>query len=556
MTESAGSGPRGRGRWLRNLWEPRMHGESAGESTPSAWGTVPGSLRGSIRRFLGFGLMRASGRLRAVLKDGEPIRARARLKSVKIEEKYYFHQHISLNPFSEVRQDPDGLIKLVLPYDGEKYFTRQAHKDVTRVRERRADPDAGIRVGFLALTGYQHANLSTLPGLEEYHGSFPIDALLPPPPGPGGADPLLADDVSCVVSHEYHPTHREQLVPPHIDVELYDPDTADIPGVPDSISAGLHTNITRQVDFKPELLLRMTVSLRLPRELADATVKVRHVFIGWPTRTSLSSLRLRVAGKQHDFQYNPEREFRYDEERTGQGGLEWHDVAMDREPEPAGGDFRVFESPPMDLSIPRPGDLYHEDTLVGQVEVTVDRLLSGTEARLFDATGRLCRQPELGLKTVISTEFSVTLDDAFSRRLRQPHQLMFFGEVIPTRARIDDVTIALQNRGFEVTSLGAADRPLADAQRGVNAGNWWLAATRPHGPDELALLLHATGKQYLTRRERRARDGMRYQTTVDSGDLELYAYGFLPGDSEPLVNEMNALRSALRHRFDRLPDRR
>ena len=70
------------------------------------------------------------------------------------------------------------------------------------------------------------------------------------------------------------------------------------------------------------------------------------------------------------------------------------------------------------------------------------------------------------------------------------------------------------------------------------------------------MLLCVEGRHYRTRRVRQVHDGMAHQTTVDSGDLELYVYGFLPADSETVVREMNALRRALRERFDRLPARR
>ena len=46
---------------------------------------------------------------------------------------------------------------------------------------------------------------------------------------------------------------------------------------------------------------------------------------------------------------------------------------------------------------------------------------------------------------------------------------------------------------------------------------------------------------------------MTYRTAVDSGDLRLYVYGSLRGESKPVVQEINALRRALRERFDRLP---
>jgi hypothetical protein len=49
---------------------------------------------------------------------------------------------------------------------------------------------------------------------------------------------------------------------------------------------------------------------------------------------------------------------------------------------------------------------------------------------------------------------------------------------------------------------------------------------------------------------------MTYRTELDSGEVRIYVYGWLAGDSRPVVQEMNALREALRERFDRLPARR
>ena len=331
-----------------------------------------------------------------------------------------------------------------------------------------------------------------------------------------------------------------------IDIDLDDPDTIGNPPLPDSITSGMHARIARQAGFKPDLTLGVVVHLIVPRGLADgAHAMVSRVFVGWPTRTSLGSLELRVDEQKHLFRYNPQRA------RTG--GLEWRDVPLTAERQPLSGGIRVFSSPRMLLSIPNPGDLYRQNTLDGEVEVTVNRLLSGTDARLFDVTGRRCRQPRPELVTSVSTEFSLTLDDAFTRRVRSPHQQMHFGEVIPSAMRIDDIVTALQNRGFTVRTLPSSGGTDADSRPGAAPSLWWLSAARAHGPDKLSMLLCVEGHHYRTRRVRQVHDGMAHQTTVDSGDLELYVYGSLPGDSETIVREMNALRSALRERFDRLP---
>jgi len=68
-------------------------------------------------------------------------------------------------------------------------------------------------------------------------------------------------------------------------------------------------------------------------------------------------------------------------------GLEWSNIPMILEPEPIGGDIRTFHSPEMVLSIAKAGELYWQESLSGRVEVTIDRLLSNMDARLYDATG-------------------------------------------------------------------------------------------------------------------------------------------------------------------------
>jgi hypothetical protein len=520
--------------------------ESAEGAEPRS---APRSLHVRIRRLLGFGLMRASMSLRPVVRSGEPIRARARLESARIEERYYYRQQISLNPSSRVREESEGEIKLVLPYDGEEYFTRQACRDVERARHHGADRQRNALVGFFAFTKYENTDLGSVLSLDEIHGSLPIVVRLPTAPGPGEPDPLLADNSSCAVSHDYRPVRlASPIIPVHLDIELEDPDTAGIRQLPKSVPDGLNIRIMRQVEFTPDLSLRMIVCLYMPRELADgARATVSEVFVGWPTHTSLRSLKLYVNRERYQLRYNPER---------GDGGLEWRDVPMNAEPEPHGGDICVFRSKPMVLSIPKPGDLYRQDTLDGEVKVTVNRLLSGTDARLFDATGKLCRQRGAELESVISTEFSLTLDDAFARRVHLPYQQMHFDEVIPGTARIDDMITALRNRGFTVAFLPRRDVTADGSQPSANPDDWWLKAWRVHGPDTLEMLLYVTGKRYRTRRERQVHGGMAYNTTVDSGELQLYVCGFLPGDSKTIIQEINALRRALRERFDRLPARR
>ena len=529
--------------------------------------SVDGMLRwlfGRIRQILGFGVMRASTPLKNW--SGEPIRARAWLESAWIEERYQYSQEISLNADVREVEEPAGLIKLVLPYDGDKYFTRQAYRDVVGARDGGAGPVGEAIVGFLALSGYEKTGLEGPLGLQANYGSVPVRVCLPSPPGPDEADQLLSDGSACVVSQKYRPEFPK-IVPMHIEIELDDPDTAEssdvarrrrlgVDGVSDVAARGearaevIERAPERQLDFEPDLWLRVTVRLYLPRTQVDGVdAEVSRVFMSWPTHTSLSSLGLHADGHAQ-LRYNPEQEH-----EGRKGGLEWSGVPMTlADAAPVAEEAHIshssedetvtLSSGEMTLSISKPGELYKQEKLSGWVEVTVNRLLSGMDARPYDATGKQCRprRPELTLKSIIKGEFSLPLYDAFARRTMSPYQWLYFDEVIPSEMRIDDIVVALRNRGFTVPT-----------PHGVNPEMCQITADRAHGPDQLRLALYVRGERYKARRERSVPGGMSYRTSVDSGELRIYVYGSLRAESKPVVREINALRRALRERFDRLP---
>jgi hypothetical protein len=497
----------------------------------------PRRVRASIRQLLGFGVMRASSRLRNASRSGEPVYARTRLASARIEEGYSYYQEISQNGVSRQLDEPTGLIELVLPYDGDRYFTRQAYSDVMRAHQLGADAREQALVGHLAFTDYEHTDLDDLLSGGPTDDSLPIRVPLCFPPGPFAASLLVADSRTCVLSHQYRPSIRHLEVPPvDVGLKLDDPDTAEFtpPQAPEDFE-GRRLQIMRHVSFHPGLRLRMEVRMNIPRAMAEGALpEVSDVLINWPTHTSLRSLALDVGGQQHPIRYNPRR-----------NGLEWSGIPMTPDPEPASGDFHTFRTPEMCLSIPQPGELYQEDNLDGMVEVKLDRLLSGMDARLYDATGKPRGHPQPELESRISTKFSLILDDAFARRTLSLSQQLHFDEVIPSQMRIDDIKTALRGLGFKVQD------PWPES-----AEDRWLLAERAEGPDPLRLYLYIVGQRHKARRDRRIPGGITYRTELDSGELWIYIYGTLPRESQPVVQQMNALHQALHERFIRLPARR
>jgi hypothetical protein len=477
--------------------------------------------------------MRVSGPLRKP-DPGGPLVARARVKRAVIRELYFYKQEISENAASHEENTPKGRIKLVLPYDGDKYFGRQARRDIDYA----GHPGDEALIGHLVLTDFEHANLDGLLDEGPTHGSVPIRVQIAGLADADEPEPLIADRSACVVSYDYAPdTAHFKVNPVDVDASLRDPDDADFsePGL-DSDFDRERLHIMRQVGFLPELELHMTVRLAIPRTQARGSrATVRQVFISWPTHTSLRALSLKVGPYNHPIRYNPTRQ-----------GLEWSDITMERQDDPGAGELITFTSPKMILVIPQPGELYQEEGLGGQVKVSINRLLSGLDARLYDATGTMLGQPRVALQSLVSTKFDLRLDDAFARRTLSPHQQLHFDEVIPADTRIDDILMALKNLGFR------ADDPWPD--RGPDKR--WLFATRREGPDLLRLVLYVEGKRHKSRRQRTVPGGMKYRTELDSGELRIYAYGWLARSGRPVVQEMNALRVALRERFDRLPARR
>jgi hypothetical protein len=556
--------PGGGGTGARRPWQPRTRPNVSGSTGGSPLASVRGALRwlfARIRRILGFGVMHASAPLRNW--SGEPIRARAWLESARIEERYQYSQEISQNAAVRAVGEPTGLIKLVLPYDGGKYFTRQAYRDVVSARNGGATPNDKAIVGFLALTGFEKTGLEGPLGLQANYGSVPVKVDLPPPPAPGEVDQILADGSACVVSQKYCP-EAPRIVPTYTSIEVDDPDTAGSSGIAGRPRVGgtsavearrearaivIGESPERQRDFEPDLWLRVTVLLHVPStQVRGVVAEVSKFFMSWPTHTSLRSLVL-YAGGQAELRYNPEKEH-----EGCRGGLEWSGVPMTivrtgpvtkeaYTTEDSEDEIVTLSSGEMTLSISNPGELYKREKLSGQVEVTVNRLLSGMDARLYDATGKQChpKRPELKVKSIVTTDFSLPLYDAFARRTMSPYQWLYFDEVIPSEMRIDDIVMALRNRGFDVVV------------RDGTPENRSIVAERVHGPDRLRLDVYIRGERYKARRERSVPGGMTYRTAVDSGELRIYVYGSLRAESEPVVREINALRRGLRERFDRLP---
>jgi len=286
----------------------------------------------------------------------------------------------------------------------------------------------------------------------------------------------------------------------------------------------------------------MNVHVTLPaRPGVDATRPVvRRVAVRVPKITSLaeSSLELDVEGhRSTTVQHNPRN-----------GSLEWFDIPTHRDEPMAGALPRRFTSPTMAVLFHQPGELFAQKDLIITASIEVPgELLSGTQARLFDAQGYPYSEGRniLAIRTLLNIRAAVVLRDAFDRRLVSPYQSFHFDEIIPNPLRIADITAALADQRFAVRQW----------QLGANRGKrlaYVLRADRTNGPDSMTMLLFVEGHRHPTERQSRQPGGHRYTSKFDSGDLRVYVKGWVRRDSSGLVREINDLQLAPRERFRRL----
>lgn len=478
--------------------------------------------------------------------------ARARPESVTIEETFGYEQEISRNRFVRRRGLPTGRVAIAMPYDGYEYFTRDAVKDVEfHLQRHGSEDDVQALIGHLVLSNYQDTDLPEVLDFVGGHGSVPLRVPV---------RSAVLDDIGVLVAdrHEYRREvdyapagDRPELLPIRVSVELEDPDNTDLPRIDaDSNVEKLDDvagKIMQYIGFQPILRLDMQVHLTLPsrRGHTPQAPIVRRVAVELPTITSLapSSLRLLVSGRRADVQHNPENR-----------SLEWFDV-MTRSIGDAGeGEPWRFESLSMSMTIREPGELFARDALVVEVDVEVPgELLSGTDARLFDALGRLHRRNNKGplaISSVIKSRCTVVLRDAFARRLLSPYQSFHFDEIIPDELRVADIATALGDQRFEVVTWALPD---TESKGGLRQ---FLFAERTEGSDTMELWVFVEGRRHTTERRSQQSGGRRYTSTFDSGDLRIFIRGQARRDTRDLIHEINELQLALRDRFRRLKAQR
>jgi hypothetical protein len=497
-------------------------------------------------------LVRSAMASRRGRSDGK-LYARARPEKVKITEKYSVIQEISKSPTRRLGPG-GGRIDIAVPYDGGQYFTHQAADDVKwGLVGRQAGGRGTAVIGHLRLVDHAKTDLRRVIGqMRQYHNVGVVPLEVPVAVDADSAGELAADRKTYIIDYDYEPD-RPEILPVELVADLRDPDSMNMYGVKLLSSDGemdLAETIDwlrQKVSFRSELVMTIKARLAIPVKPGQApNPRIRLMSVEWPAITSLRTMELEIMGftpsgewktDGHPVRYNPVHR-----------RLEWEDVSMGMGEIPEGSPgMRIYTSPMMQLRIGHPGELFTAEVLKMHAEVEIaGYLLSGLEARVFDATGNADHRPQMPkLITSVNVDTDFYVADIFAKRDFLPYQQFIFDDVIPNEMRITDISTVLRNAKFQVEHKehpGNRENP--------SSPKWLLSAHRLQGPDRLELLIAVEGEKYVLDREQiMGNNRIKISGSKESGRMRISVLGALAHDHFDLTREMNHLQQALRDRF-------
>ncbi|MGE3289430.1 MAG: hypothetical protein AB7J32_25490 [Pseudonocardia sp.] len=506
-----------------------------------------------------------------------------------VEERYRVRQEISRNPDIELVDGASGSIDVEVPYDGYEHVTRTTVDDVRRWiahhrlpsrptdgRSARSIPDTTALIGHLVLTDHQDTDLAIATGITGRTIAMPLRI-------PVRSTELRSDEVLVADSHTfrqtvgYRPGHAiPALIPVEIDVEVTDPGSVPVLRRSEQNEDNRNAATDRSqkyMAFEPYLVLDVRVVIHLPPRKGPRPPApiVRRVRVSLPSGLTLapSAIRLVVREREPDEVPPDGPAVPVDAEpveddmpepvvlhNPGDASIEWTDVKMRLDKHQPDQPI-TFCSPLMRVHIHQPGELFNEPELVVRADVEApDILLSGAKVRLFDARGmpvaRRRREP-LVVRTSVTAEATVVLDEAFAKRLFTPFQTFHFDEVIPDSQRVEDIRAALADLRYKTLHVDEWPMPKVSRSHTLVA---WIVARRGDEEDAILLQVFVFGRRHRTRRQSQHRGGRRFTSKLDTGDLTVVFHGEVLRESGPLIRDVNALQLVLRDQFHRMKAQR
>ncbi|MBV9921807.1 MAG: hypothetical protein JOY78_13280 [Pseudonocardia sp.] len=284
------------------------------------------------------------------------VYARVNPASVLIEERFAYNQVISRNPTIGRRPSPVGRIKIKVPYDGRRYFTRDGLDDVERAHDRARNfvRSRYAAIGSLIFVGHQETDLAKVLGISGRFGAYTLKVPIRKSPL-DSPECLASDQYEHAIDVRYAPSiKRPRALPLVLDVEVLDRDYSTLMWTQRSLEALLDESkngaekvaddILQSVSFSPHLILRITVKLALAPRLEANPIRprIRRISIYLPSVSSIStqSVELKIAGNSPQLHVDLRRNV-----------IEWFDCTMRAAPAEGGEEgLRRFTSQQMELT--------------------------------------------------------------------------------------------------------------------------------------------------------------------------------------------------------------
>lgn len=548
------------------------------------------------------------------------VYARAVPETVRIVETYSYTQDISRNRElnSDPTQPPKGRVTVVVPYDGDHFFTRRAKDDVAgQIPPYNPEPVSAL-VGHVVLVNCGRTDFRHAGNRIGDTTALPIRVPVSGPRIPPGYDHLINDLGSCVLTHEYEPDPgRPEIMPVGVSIELRDPDSADfleITGVDDVKAEVVAAKLRTQRAFQPYLELRVRVEVQVTgEELGEPPDS--SVSIEWPTVTSPSFFSLRVSGKDHPIRYNPasrciewrdvpltavqakgvkQAEDRAEDTAQNQDGPAEQPDANEPAPDEAAPDDEpdnkpddepddeVHDADRDDDAAEVPGgkrnDAARDDDETDESEAAIRTYASPVMSLLVQQPGEIYREEKLKARVDVRiprllSGMTARLYDGTGQRSKDyaPEVMSEVSTTIEMTlgdAFADRVVSTSQHLHFDEVLLNSAR--VGDIKNALTADGFehyferqvsqdpdvrMLFYRRREGADILEVGYLLEGTRYTTQRETVV-GGETFTTSLDSGDLKVHSYGTLRRSSREITRAMNRLHQVLRTQFTHVRVRR
>jgi hypothetical protein len=469
------------------------------------------------------------------------IFARARPSVVRLTEKYTYHTDVSSNPHIARRGMPTGLVEVIIPYDGQEYFSTQAVEDIEwQMPEAWERERVTARIGHIGLTNYSNTDLEQRLDFSFHHNILPLDILVQ---GEGlqGLDSLRDDRHACRTTYDYRPEWPE-TTPLKLAANIYDEEVIKevLIGAEKeqneqtTVLETVTREIAQQVGFSRSLVFAFDLELALPgrvgRAQDDQPPELVCMALEWPVATSHRLVHLIVAGEDRPLVYNPER-----------GVIEWGDIPFEAHGKSEGTDLYAYRTPSITLLVDQPGELYRREQLGGEVRIEIPRLFSALRLAYFSVEGWQ-KDADIESRTILAIDLTLYLEDLFERKMFSPYQHLQFEGVVLDEMRVTDILTLLEDQGFTPSY-----RKLVAERSGMQ--RYLVEGIRQEGPGELVLWMLVEGTRSRTTRRKQIPGGQTFTTELETGNMVIYMRGQLRRDSERLVGVMNEIQKLLKERF-------